>query len=354
MNEGKTYEMQWDCQFCGTKKLLGKTHRFCPNCGAPQNPDSRYYPADDEKVAVEDHVFVGVDVTCGSCAELNSGGAEFCQQCGAPLTDAAKAKTLDKETQGSAGQFVSSGSRDLVQEKFDSEMERVGVKEKPKRGGTNYKVLGIIGVIIAAIIGLVVVLNLTDSITVSAQSHSWERTVSVQEYRNFTTQSWRDSRPSGDNVSITGSCQRKQRGTDKVADGQTCKTVRKDQGDGTYKESQECTTKYKDVPVYGDWCTWSGRHWEDDYSRSTSGEGLSPEPYYENISLKCAGQNSLGCERASYSGKYMVAFSGNENRSYSCDFPQDEWASIAIESVWSMEVRKVDKNAGLCNTLERK
>jgi len=53
--------MLWDCEFCGTKKLLGKTHRFCPNCGAQQDPKARYFPSDEEKVAVKDHVYVGVD-----------------------------------------------------------------------------------------------------------------------------------------------------------------------------------------------------------------------------------------------------------------------------------------------------
>jgi hypothetical protein len=28
-----TYEMFWDCGFCGTTRLLGKTHRHCPGCG---------------------------------------------------------------------------------------------------------------------------------------------------------------------------------------------------------------------------------------------------------------------------------------------------------------------------------
>ena len=55
----KHYEMLWDCAYCATPKLLGKSHRHCPKCGAPQDPERRYFPADSEKVAVEDHVPVG-------------------------------------------------------------------------------------------------------------------------------------------------------------------------------------------------------------------------------------------------------------------------------------------------------
>ena len=85
----------------------------------------------------------------------------------------------------------------------------------------------------------------------------------------------------------------------------------------------------------------------------TSGEGLSPEPYYEEVTLNCEGQSRLGCQRANYSGKYYVDFVGNESRTYTCDFPQDEWADISIESVWTIEVRMVDADAGLCHTLEQ-
>jgi len=349
----KHYEMLWDCQFCGSEKNLGKTHRFCPNCGAPQNPDSRYYPSDEEKVAVEDHKFVGVDVTCPACTQLNSADAEFCQQCGSPLTEGAKAKTLDEETKRAGGLFASSGSRDLVQEKHDAEMERIGVKpkEKNKNKGSNIKIFAIIGVIIAALIGAFIVLNMTESATVVADSHEWERTVSVDEYAHVTQSNWESSRPSWDNVSKS-SCQRKQRGTKQVADGQTCKTVRKDNGDGTFRQSQQCTTKYRDEPVYENWCVWSGNTWDDSYSRVTSGVGLDPQPYYEDVSLNCEGQNRVGCERATYSGQYDVNFTGNENRTYTCGFPQEEWSNIAIESVWSIEVRRVDANAGLCDTLE--
>ena len=81
----KTYEMLWDCEFCGTEKLLGKTHRHCPECGAVQNPKTRYFPSEDEKVAVEDHQFVGADRHCGACDAPNSVMAKHCTECGAPM-----------------------------------------------------------------------------------------------------------------------------------------------------------------------------------------------------------------------------------------------------------------------------
>ena len=56
------FEMLWDCPNCGTDKLLGLTHRHCPNCGAAQDPSKRYFPADDQKVAVENHPYQGAEL----------------------------------------------------------------------------------------------------------------------------------------------------------------------------------------------------------------------------------------------------------------------------------------------------
>src|SRR5690606_40463181 len=52
----KTYEMFWDCEYCGAAKLLGLTQRYCPNCGAPQNPEKRYFPPEHEKRSEERRV----------------------------------------------------------------------------------------------------------------------------------------------------------------------------------------------------------------------------------------------------------------------------------------------------------
>ena len=61
------FEMLWECAYCGTRGLLGKTHRFCPRCGAPQDTTRRYFPSDEERVAVRDHAYVGADRLCAAC-----------------------------------------------------------------------------------------------------------------------------------------------------------------------------------------------------------------------------------------------------------------------------------------------
>src|SRR5258706_10476434 len=81
------YEMLWDCRYCGAGKLLGLTHRHCPNCGAPQEPNARYFPADSEKVAVQNHEYVGADVACRYCSFASSKRARNCGRCGAALAE---------------------------------------------------------------------------------------------------------------------------------------------------------------------------------------------------------------------------------------------------------------------------
>ncbi len=58
------YEMLWNCPHCRAQKLLGYTHRHCPQCGAPQPKDARYFPSDEDKVLARNHVYVGADRIC--------------------------------------------------------------------------------------------------------------------------------------------------------------------------------------------------------------------------------------------------------------------------------------------------
>lgn len=356
MSDEKFYEMLWDCQFCGTKQNLGLTHRFCPSCGAPQNPDSRYYPSDEDKIEVHDHKYVGVDVTCPACKQLNSAAAEFCGQCGSPLTEAAKAKTLEQESRGAGEQFASMGSRDVVKEDFESEMRRVGVlpDEKKKRGGMNWKLFAIIGLVLAVIAGAFAAFNYTEKATLKVTGHEWERSISIQEYRNFSERNWSDSRPAGDNVS-RGSCSREVRSYKQVPDGEECRTVRHDKGDGTFSESEECTTKYRDEPVYDDMCTWTGQRWEDIQPITASGT-LSDTPTWPDPRLNCDGQKRIGCEReAGRNENYWVLFDNTEKAgNYKCEYTQTQWEDIQVDSVWTGDIRVLVGGILVCESLKRK
>lgn len=349
----KTYEMLWDCQFCGTKKLLGKTHRFCPNCGAPQNPASRYYPSDEEKVAVEDHVFVGKDVTCPACGTLNSGGSTYCQNCGSPLEGGAVAQTLAAEARAADATFDSSGSRDVTKERFDAEMVRVGAKPKrDQSAGMNTTM--IVGIIAAFVLiaGAIWFFTRTEETRVVVTGHTWARSVSVEEYRTFEQNGWRDAPPFGDNVRIAGVCVERQRTTRQVQVGETCQIVRQDNGDGTFSEREVCQPRYASEPVYDDWCLWTGQRYVpvDDYRENSS--GLSP--FWPQIELACENQRRLGCQRADRSETYWVEFRQDDGQvTYRCAMPESRWRSVTVGSVWTMDVNAVNPEAGDCSSLEQ-
>ncbi len=352
MSESKTYEMQWDCKYCSTKKLLGKTHRFCPNCGAAQDPNARYFPADDEKVAVEDHVFVGTDKICGSCSTLNSGDAEFCQQCGAPLTNAAQAATLTNDQvirEGSGQQFLSTGSRDLEKERFDTEMQRVGVQQQ-KSGGRNWLLYGILGLVAVVIVGILVTVFWKQETSAYVTGHTWEREIQIEQYSAVSESAWCDAMPAGA-YSITR--RQEERSSRQVADGEECSMRRVDNGDGTFRESRECRTVYRSEPVYDDRCYFSLNLWVPSREVVASGEGLNEEPYWPQLQLARSG-SCLGCEReGNRKASYTVHLREDDNI-YTCTMgsnSMDQWQSMPVESTWKFKVGVLSGQAD-CSSLE--
>ncbi|MCA9885778.1 MAG: zinc ribbon domain-containing protein [Anaerolineae bacterium] len=352
----RTYEMLWDCQYCGTNKLLGKTHRFCPNCGAAQDPRSRYYPSEEDKVAVEDHHFVGVDVTCSVCNTLNSADSHFCQNCGAALDESGVAVTkLASQTANVMGEFEEMGSRDVVKEEFDAEMQRVGAA--PRTTGLPQQAMDwrVIAFIVAAIVicgGIAFYMLRTEAQTVVVTGHSWERIVTVEEYVSFTTRSWRDSPPAGYNIDLrAGSCTREQRGTRQVQDGETCNIVRSDNGDGTFSEREVCVPRYRSEPVYDDMCTWEGERYEVVNSYTTSGNDI--QPFFQPLTLQCEGIQRVGCEQQQFNGTYVIHLQSEDgSHRYTCLLSQAMWTAIAEGDRFTMHVRAVDNSSGDCGSLE--
>jgi hypothetical protein len=142
----KVYQMLWDCRFCGTTKLLGIDHRHCPNCGAAQDPEWRYFPSDADLKVVSDpkYQYAGVDRTCPFCGQPNSAAAKFCKDCGGDLS-AAKDVALKSDLQ--TGMEGPAGARDdVVLQKF--QREQAAIKAKSQGG---LKIAGVPVVVIAAV-----------------------------------------------------------------------------------------------------------------------------------------------------------------------------------------------------------
>ena len=178
------YEMLWDCDHCGAKALLGKSQRHCAECGAPQNPDKRYFPSDEQAKRVDGHRYDGSDRHCPSCHAPMGASAKNCTKCGSPLDGG-------NEVRGVAAP----------------------VAAKPKRRRIwPYVLLAIAA--LGILIWFVFLRTKAAKLTVSA--HRWERVVAIEKYGDYEESAWRDQVPSSASFP---SCHRKERSRKQVEDG---------------------------------------------------------------------------------------------------------------------------------------
>ena len=311
----KTYEMQWDCSYCDTKGLLGKSHKHCPNCGTAQDPTKRYFPPDDEKVAVEDHQYVGVDKVCPYCDAPNSAEAKYCTECAGPLDGSKDVQLVDHDTEATAPPLQSS--------------------TKPS---TN-KLPWIIGAILV-LVSIFAVFQMTEERSVIAVSHSWERSIEIEQYKLKTETDWKDKVPTKGKIR---KCTDKQRSTKEVPDGETCKTVKNDNGDGTYQETEQCSTNYKSVPVYDDWCTYEIKKWVVIDTKRASGTTL--EPAWPTTAIRECSMIALGCEKeGDRTDVYTVHMRDDAGKEHTCNFDETKWKAVKVNQTQVMEFGQLTGN----------
>lgn len=302
------YEMFWDCEFCGATKLLGKSHRHCPQCGAAQSPGKRYFPPEEEKVAVQDHVYFGADWECGSCKTPNSNASAFCGNCGSPK-DGARTVGLAHE---------------------QPEPEPPPAPPPAQRGGGGRGLVGVLGLgcvgggFLLLILLCAVTMFWTSSESATVTGHRWERTVQIQEYQADSASAWCDEMPPGAyDVRST----EKERSTQKIPDGEECETVNVDNGDGTFRQEEKCETVYRDQPVYADWCSYTIDQWVDLREAAADGDGMAP--VWPQTQLNTCAQPRRGCQReGDRRESYTLQVRDAEGDSHNCTMSEDRWRSV--------------------------
>ncbi len=347
MSDEKTYEMLWDCKYCGATKLLGLTHRHCPSCGAPQDQEARYFPSDADKVAVEDHEFVGADRLCPACNEANSAKSNNCRHCGSPL-DGSKAVTTRADQIHAEGGFGGDNAQAAKNEIVHGRVPAPAPEPPKKKSIVGWLIgAGCLTMIVVGALILVVFLLWTRETALEVASHRWERVIDVETYGEVTEKDWCDQMPTG---AREQSRSQAKRDTKKVPDGEECKTRKKDQGDGTFKEVKECQPKYKEVAVMADQCTYRIRKWK--VSRTATANGsLKDERRWPDPALKRTGTCD-GCERAGDKReKYVVVLKDTDSgKTHDCELPEAKWAKMATGKRYQGKIRKL--SGGLdCSSL---
>lgn len=346
------FEMVWDCQFCGTKGLPARTHKFCPNCGAPQETKSRRFPSDAEKKAVTEYTFKGASLICGSCGAVNEGDAKFCRQCGAPLENAERAQTVASQVRVAGAQFAADAERNVQQEELDTDLARARGPATAKKGGIPWLPVVIIGIVALLCIGAIVALTWQRDVQAQVVQLNWERTIAVETFSAVPSGNWCDSMPVGA-YSIQRS--ERQRGTNRIPDGEECSVRRIDQGDGTFREQQECRTTYREEPIYDDYCSYTLNLWV--HSRDVNADGIRGQlaPSWPSLSLSggsgLAGGLGLGAEReGGRSEAYQVILSAGD-KTYTCTVGFDRWQQIEVGASYALPVGVVT-GAPDCSALE--
>ncbi len=306
-----TFEMLWNCAYCGTEKLLGLTHRHCPVCGAKQDAEARYFPADEDKVAVEDHEYHGADKVCGSCSNPQSAKSTFCGNCGAPMDGSAEVKRVEDDPPPAPS----------------------APTEKPKKKSSRLKVI-VAAVVVLVIAAVAVVVLWKKEVGVAVTGHTWNRRIGIEVYAEVKESSWCDQMPMG---AREISRRREVRSHKKVPDGEDCRTKRVDKGDGTYTQKRVCTTKYRKEPIYDDKCRYRIKRWVERRAEIAEGKSLAETPVWPVVKLARTGIG-LGAEReGKRTETYEVHLLDSENKTDSCAYPMAHWAAMPVGSHWSAQ-----------------
>ncbi|MDB4953710.1 MAG: uncharacterized protein JWO36_1279 [Myxococcales bacterium] len=233
------YEMVWDCDHCGTKGLLGKSQRHCAQCGAPQNPDKRYFPTPEQQTKVAGHSYEGSDRYCPACKAPMGAKANNCAQCGSPLDGA-------REVRGVEAPIVTKRRRRIWP--------------------------WVVAAIVLLVFAIWWFFIRTSSAQMTVVAHRWESTIPIEQFGDHPQSAWHDQMPAGAQAPV---CHRKQRTTKQIEDGEECHTERHDKKDGTFEQLKKCKTKYRSEPVLDDWCDFTIRSWFKVDEAKMSGTGLT-------------------------------------------------------------------------------
>lgn len=332
----QTFQMLWDCKFCDTTKLLGMDHRHCPNCGAAQDPEWRYFPAEADMKFVTNPKFSGADRVCPFCQEANSADSKFCKSCGGDLSTAKEAVRKDSVSTGLEG---AQGVRDdLVKKKFDA--EQAAIKGTSAKAGlrANKWLVGCAILFVVACLGiggtLLVLSQKKTAHTLTVTALSWERTISTEKFVTQKGDDWRSSLPGG---AYNLSCSLKDKCHTETIQVE-CGYDYVDKGDGSGSRKVKYCPQDKQVCEQQDYCSYSVDKWVFGRDIKASGGPNDPLAWPAfNPSLT----SGIGAEREKNRNEVLnVVFKDSDGGQTQTYNPKDEatWRTYKMGQAYTVDV----------------
>lgn len=330
MSEPIAYQMLWRCSKCQTRDLLALTQRFCPHCGAAQDPEQRYFPPEGREVEVQGHRYVGADWPCGYCEAANSAAASFCTHCGAP-----------REGHGEVRRVSDTASPPPAPE-AKQPAAAVPAQAAPspppaRRPWGRWLLAGMA----ALLLGWLALYLFEREVPATVVSQHWTRSVVVEQYQAQSASDWCEDLPAD---AYHVSRYQAQRGSREVEDGQSCHTVREDRGDGSFVKREECQTRWRSEPVYAARCDYRIKRWQPLRSETWRGTLPQQEPQWPAPSLSQRWEPGsvaqLGQQRLTPGReRYELQLQGPDGQAWRCELPQPEWAALEPGSSLRLRLR---------------
>lgn len=312
------YEMLWDCPQCNTKGLLGDSHRHCPTCGTAQDPTKRYFPEPGQEVEAHNHQFVGADWSCAYCNSPNSAAAAHCTNCGAGQDGTKPVATIVDTAAKPLEPVVSPPS------------------SKPRSSRWRW----MLALIALAVVALGVLFTSKHETSATVAARTWQREVQIEKFGPVSDTAWCDNVPGG---AYAISQSREQRSTRRIPDGQSCHDERIDKGDGTFVKHKECTTRYREEPVYDNRCRYQINRWQS-YRTVSTGSQTAASPMWPslgNVGNANNLVNAMGAERAGPRRESYVLQLQSGGKTWTCNVPENVWSKYAQGSTAPVQVRVV-------------
>ncbi|HVT02216.1 MAG TPA: hypothetical protein VHL58_02445 [Thermoanaerobaculia bacterium] len=332
-----TFEMLWDCPRCGTKGLLGKSNRQCPNCGGAQDPTARYFPPEGQEKTAVNHTFDGADKVCPACLTPNGAKSNNCRNCGARLEGASAVVTREAVMAGGGTSPI------RPQQALVTDSKPAGcLRWKPSSRSCLLGLL-IFGLLLAAVLYL----GRKKESTATVLDHRWSRVINIERLTPRNDSEWCANMPS-DAYDVH---RKREARTREVADGQDCTKRNIDNGDGTFRQVEDCKSRYRTESYTDDRCYYSVNRWSETRALSSSGAGTSPLPAWPQMTLKTG--SCAGCEREKNRKDIYITTIKVGKEQYPCEVPEKVWQSLSDGSTTTVKIWAIDGKPD-CGSLGRR